>query len=78
MLITDVAAGSPAAERGLKPGDVIVEVQQQEVNTPADVVDRVDRVRKTDRKSVLMLIQGQDGPRWVPLSLTAEAKREPG
>jgi serine protease Do len=78
VLITDVAAGSPAADRGIKPGDVIVEVQQQEVNTPAEVVDRVARVRKTDRRSVLMLIQGQDGPRWVPLSLTADTKREPG
>ncbi len=78
VLITDVAAGSPAADRGLKPGDVILEVQQQEVNSPAEVVDRVDRVRKTDRRSVLMLIQGQDGPRWVPLSLTADTKREPG
>ena len=78
VVITDVAAGSPAADRGLKPGDVIVEVQQQEVNTPAEVVDRVDRVRKTDRRSVLMLIQGQDGPRWVPLSLTADTKRQPG
>ena len=78
MLITDVAPGSSAAERGVKPGDVIVEVQQQEVDTPADVVDRVERVRKTNRKSVLMLIQGQDGPRWVPLSLGAEEKRQPG
>ena len=78
VLITDVAAGSPAADRGLKPGDVIVEVQQQEVNSPADVVDRVDRVRKTSRRSVLMLIQGQDGPRWVPLSLEQDDKRQPG
>ena len=78
VLITEVAPGSPAAERGVKPGDVIVEVQQQEVATPADVVERVERVRKTSRKSVLMLIQGQDGPRWVPLSLAGEEKREPG
>jgi len=78
VLITDVASGSPASDRGLKPGDVIVEVQQQEVNTPAEVVDRVARVRKTDRRSVLMLIQGQDGPRWVPLSLTPDNKRQPG
>ena len=78
VLITDVAAGSPAADRGVKPGDVIVEVQQQEVNTPADVVDRVDRVRKTNRRSVLMLIQGQDGPRWVPLSLGSDDNRQPG
>ena len=78
VLITDVAAGSSAAERGVKPGDVIVEVQQQEVNTPADVVERVERVRKTSRKSVLMLIQSQDGPRWVPLTLGADSKRQPG
>jgi serine protease Do len=77
-VITDVASGSAAADRGLKPGDVIMEVQQQEVNTPADVVDRVARVRKTDRKSVLMLIQGQDGPRWVPLSLVPDKQKQPG
>jgi serine protease Do len=78
VLVTDVANGSPAAARGLKPGDVIVEVQQHEVTTPAEVVEQVGRVRKTDRRSVLMLIQGQDGPRWVPLSLTADNKRQPG
>jgi serine protease Do len=78
VVVTDVVAGSPAADRGVKPGDVIVEVQQQEVNTPAEVADRVERVRKTNRKSVLMLIQGQDGPRWVPLSLEAETNRQPG
>ncbi len=78
VLITDVAGGSPAADHGVKPGDVIVEVQQQEVNTPADVVDRVEHVRKTNRRSVLLLIQGQDGPRWVPLSLAAEEKHQPG
>ena len=48
------------------------------MNTPADVVDRVERVRKTSRKSVLLLIQGQDGPRWVPLSLETDTKRAPG
>jgi serine protease Do len=78
VVITDVASGSPASDRGLKPGDVIMEVQQQEVNSPADVVDRVDRVRKSDRRSVLMLIQGQDGPRWVPLSLVPDKQRQPG
>ena len=33
---------APAAERGLKPGDVIVEVQQGEVGSPDDVQKRVD------------------------------------
>jgi serine protease Do len=78
VLITDVDPGSSAAERGLKAGDVIVEVQQQEVASPADVVDKVDRARKSNRKSVLMLILGQEGPRWVPLSVTDDTKRQPG
>ena len=42
VVITDVTPNSPAAERGLKPGDVIVEVQQERVTSPADVQKRVD------------------------------------
>ena len=78
VVITDVAPGSSAAERGLKAGDVIVEVQQGEVTNPADVQTRVDSVRKADRKSVLMLIQRQDGLQWVPLSLAPEKDKQPG
>ncbi|WP_048861789.1 DegQ family serine endoprotease, partial [Acidisphaera rubrifaciens] len=69
VVITDVTSGGAAADRGLKPGDVIVEVQQEQVASPADVASKVDAVRKQKRKSVLMLIQSSDGLRWVPLSL---------
>jgi serine protease Do len=78
VVITDVAQDSPAAERGVRPGDVIVEVQQAPVNTPADVKDKVESARKQSRKSVLMLIQGQDGLRWVPLPVTAGDQKKPG
>ena len=71
VVVTDVAPNAPAAQRGLKAGDVIVEVQQGEVSTPAEVQQRVDSVRKEDRKSVLMLIQRQDGMQWVPVPLPA-------
>ncbi|MBV9785536.1 MAG: DegQ family serine endoprotease [Acidisphaera sp.] len=77
VVITEVAPNSAAAQRGLHAGDVIVEVQQEEVTTPADIQDRVDRIRKQNRKSVLMLVQGQDGLRWVPLPLTGD-QRQPG
>jgi serine protease Do len=77
VLITDVGQGTPASDRGLKAGDVIVEVQQEEVSTPADVKDRVEKVRKSGRSSVLMLVQSSDGLRWVPLSV-ADDKRKPG
>ena len=78
VLITDVSQGTPAADRGLKAGDVIVEVQQEEVSTPGDVKDRVEKVRKTGRTSVLMLVQSSDGLRWVPLSVVTDSKRQPG
>ena len=77
VVITDVSPNSPAAERGLKAGDVIVEVQQGEVASPADVQQKVDSVKKENRKSVLMLIQRSDGLQWVPLSL-GDKDKQPG
>ena len=74
VVITDVAQGGLAADRGLKPGDVIVEVQQTEVLSPEDVIKKVEAQRAQDRKSVLMLIQGQDGVRYVPLPLSKGGK----
>jgi serine protease Do len=74
VVITDVTQGGVAAERGLKPGDVIVEVQQAEVASPDDVIKKVEAQRSQDRKSVLMLIQGQDGVRYVPLPLAKPSK----
>jgi serine protease Do len=53
-------------------------VQQGEVSTPADVQTRIEAVRKENRKSVLLLIQRQDGLQWVPLSLTGEKDKQPG
>ena len=77
VLIADVGQGTPAADRGLKAGDVIVEVQQEEVATPAEVQERVEKVKKSGKTSVLMLVQSGDGLRWVPLSV-GEDKRKPG
>ncbi len=76
VVVTDVAPDGPAANRGLKPGDVIVEVQQEPVATPGDVQSRVDGVRKQNRKSVLMLIQRQDNLQWVPVPLGGDDKKD--
>ena len=56
---------------------MIVEVQQEEVKSPTDVQDRVEKVRKANRRSVLMLVQTGDGLQWVPLSLSNN-ERAPG
>jgi serine protease Do len=80
VVIVDVTPNTQATERGLKPGDVIVEVQQGEVNSPDEVKKRIDAVRKENRKSVLILVQGHDGLRWVPLPLSnqKDLDKKPG
>jgi len=67
IVITDVAKDGTASDHGLKPGDVVVEVQQNAVATPGDMQKRIEEARQSGRKSVLLLVQAQDGLRWVPL-----------
>jgi serine protease Do len=61
VLITDVDANSPAARKDVKPGDVIVEVTQERVTDPQEVLARVAAVKKSGRKSVLLLISDAKG-----------------
>jgi serine protease Do len=67
VVITGVKTDSVAAQRGLQPGNVIMEVQQEPVATTADVEQKLSRARAAHRKSVLLLVQTQDGMRFVPL-----------
>lgn len=77
VVITEVAPGSPAAEREIRPGDVIVEVQQERVSTPQEVQERLERLRRQGRATALLLIEGPQGQRWVPLRL-APPRGQPG
>jgi serine protease Do len=78
VVITEVAPASPAAERELRPGDVIVEVQQERVSTPQEVQERLERLRRQNRSTALLLIEGPQGQRWVPLRLNAPQRGAPG
>jgi serine protease Do len=78
VVVTEVTPDGAAAQRGLKPGDVIVEVQQEAVHSPAEVQEKVDRVRKTNRRSALFLIQQPDGMHYIPLPLDSSPAQKPG
>lgn len=69
IVVSKVTDDGPASERGLHPGDVIVEVQQERVLSPEDFRKKIDAARKAGRHTVLMLLQDQDGTRWVPLPI---------
>ena len=73
VVIVEVVPGSAAAERELRPGDVIVEVQQQRVATPAEVQEQVERLRRQNRNVGLFAVENAGGQRFVPLRLNARS-----
>ncbi|MCX5497096.1 Do family serine endopeptidase [Kaistia dalseonensis] len=70
VVITAVAPGSGAAEKGVAVGEVVVEVSQESVAKPEDITARIDTLKKDGRKSALFLIANTAGElRFVPLKL---------
>ncbi|HEX7080672.1 MAG TPA: DegQ family serine endoprotease [Gammaproteobacteria bacterium] len=65
-LIVGVVPGSPAAEEGLRAGDVIVEVNGRAVTSAADAADALRNARD-DGSDILMLVRRGDGQRFVAL-----------
>ncbi len=70
VVIVGVDRNSDAAERRLSAGDVIVEVAQEAVNSPADVKKRIDQLKKDGKKSILLLVSNTEGElRFVALAV---------
>ncbi len=69
VVVTEVVQDSPASEKGMKPGDVVVEVAQEEVKSPAQISAKIDEAKKAGRKSVLLLVDRQGDLRFVALKL---------
>lgn len=70
VLIKQVAPGSAAEEKRVQAGDVIKEVAQEPVATPADVIAEVEKLKEADRRSALLLLSNQNGElRFVPVRI---------
>ena len=59
----------PAAGKGIRPGDQIVEVAGATVKTPEELNAALEKAGEGDRKSVLVLVRTSDGQRFVALPL---------
>ena len=69
VVVTDVAPDSPAAEKNLRPGDVIVQVQNQSVKTPDDVARLIETDAKAGKRVELMLVNRGGDLTYVALKL---------
>jgi len=69
VVVVDVAKDSAAADKGLKPGDVIMEAAQEEIKTTNQVTGKIADAKKAGRKSILLLVERQGDLRFVALRL---------
>lgn len=71
-IVTEVAQDGSATEKGVEPGDVIMEAGGKAVEGAADVSSAVDAAEKAGKSSVLLLIVkgGKPGEtRFIPLKI---------
>jgi serine protease Do len=61
-VVTDVVAGSPAEHAGLKPGDVVVEVDRRPVGSSDEAVAAL---RAPQKNGHLLRVRGASGTRFV-------------
>ncbi|MBN8530568.1 MAG: DegQ family serine endoprotease [Alphaproteobacteria bacterium] len=75
VLITDIDRNSEAAARGLKRGDVIQQINEEEVATPDEVELRIQEAAKAGRKSALLRILRENDTIFVTVP-TKEASAD--
>jgi serine protease Do len=71
VMVTDVNPDGPAAEHGVRTGDVILDVAGKAVNNPSDVRDAVNAARSAGKQAVLMRVKSGDRARYVALPLAS-------
>jgi serine protease Do len=62
VVVTDIDPNSDAAQKGLRPGHVILSVDRRPTPNPAAVNQAVEAAKTARRSSVLLVVRAQNGP----------------
>lgn len=65
VAVVDVDPNGAAARKGMRDGDVILEVGGKAVSTPSQVSAGIDKAKTDGRTAVLMKVKSADGTRFV-------------
>ena len=71
VVVAEVDPDGAAADKGLKQGDVILEVAGKPVNRPSEVADAIAAAKSDGKKSVLVRVKSNDGERYLTLPARA-------
>ena len=77
LLVEGVRPGSEASEKGLRPGDVILEAGGRDLNALSDFEAAVADARERDRRALLVFVVSQNGQRrYAALEMPSEEADE--
>ncbi len=74
VVVTEVTPEGSAAQKGIAAGDIIVEVDQEAVDSPGEVAERVGSAREGGRRVVTLLVSRQGEHRWVAVRIDGDKK----
>jgi len=69
VVVTEVEEDSDAAERGLRPGDLIVEIDQEPVTLPDEVRHHLEKAREEGYRVVTLLVLRNGEYQWIALRI---------
>lgn len=70
VIVTEVEQGSAAFLKEVVAGEVIVEIAQESVATPQEVIEVIERLREEDRRNALLMLANPMGElRFVTLRI---------
>lgn len=69
IVVVDLQPNSEAAQKGLRPGDVILEAGGEDLSDLDDLQNAIDEAREDGRTAILLLVQNDTGQRYVALTL---------
>ncbi|TWU44407.1 putative periplasmic serine endoprotease DegP-like precursor [Novipirellula aureliae] len=68
VCVLDTIAGGPAERAGIRPGDYILAINDQEVRSPQDLKQKIDNLERFDTIDVSLWRQGKYVSKDVPLA----------
>ena len=76
LLVANLSRSSDAAQSGMRPGDIIVQVYQRDVSELAELKDAIERATDAGRKAILLRIYRGGNYFLIPLKLPQEKDEE--
>jgi len=69
VVVSAVDADGPASAKGIKRGDIVLEVSGAVVSSPSDIENRINKISESGKKTALFLVKSKRGKRFIALAL---------